>query len=420
MKTKVIWGLALAAIGALVTWIALNTYWEEVEVPMPLKDEAARNPFYAAQRFVEGLGATSVRDRIQVDVPEDGVVVLSSWHWSLVEGRRSRLEEWVEAGGRLVIDRSLIGGEDAFTRWSGISRRNPRLEDAERRRQRAEAERDEGADDTESSTDDESQEESEPSEEPSFLRPNAPCRKLTESTPPAAGQPSAADGLRLCVPSDGSYLMTTRDIAWSLRDDVGNQVLRVNIGKGSVTVINALPFRYRLFLEGDHARLLALAAQLRHGDEVHFLSEEEQASILTLMWVYGWPVVVLFLAWIGLALWRNSVRFGPLVAATDTARRSIAEQIRGTGQFVMRFGGGKALHAAAVRSLDEAAQARLSAYRRMPADERIEAVARLAGLDASALGPAVNHSGPRRPHELRQALALIETARRRILIGKGR
>lgn len=64
MKTKVIWGLALAAIGALVTWIALNTYWEEVEVPMPLKDEAARNPFYAAQRFVEGLGATSVRDRI--------------------------------------------------------------------------------------------------------------------------------------------------------------------------------------------------------------------------------------------------------------------------------------------------------------------------------------------------------------------
>jgi hypothetical protein len=163
-----------------------------------------------------------------------------------------------------------------------------------------------------------------------------------------------------------------------------------------------------------------LAAQLRHGDEVHFMSEEEHASILTLMWVYGWPVVLLSLAWIGFALWRNSVRFGPLVAETQTARRSLAEQIRGTGQFVMRFGAGKALHAAAVRALDEAAQRRISAYRRMPVDERIEAVARLVGLQASELGPAVNSSGPRRPHELRQALALIETARRRILIEKGR
>ncbi len=44
---------------------------------------------------------------------------------------------------------------------------------------------------------------------------------------------------------------------------------------------------------------------------MHFLSEEEQPSLITLMWIYGWPVVVLALALIGLALWRNSVRFGP-------------------------------------------------------------------------------------------------------------
>jgi hypothetical protein len=410
MKTKVVWVVVLLGIVIFVSWIASHTYWAEVEVPMPLKDEAARNPFYAAQRFVEKLGATSVRDRIQVDVPDDAVIVLSSWHWNLVDGRRSRMEEWVEAGGRLVIDRALIGGEDRFEEWSGISRRNPRMEEAERRRQRIEAGEDE----------EESDEEEEDPEPPSFLQREAECRELVESTPVAVGRASAVNRLKLCLPSDGSYVTTTRKVAWALRDEVGNQALRVNIGKGSVTVINSLPFRYRTFLEGDHARLLALAAQLRRGDEVHFMSEEEHASILTLMWVYGWPVVLLSLAWIGFALWRNSVRFGPLVAATDTARRSIAEQIRGTGQFVMRFGAGKALHAAAVRALDEAAQRRISAYRRMPVNERIEAVARLAGLDASALGPAVNHHGPRRPHELRQALALIETARRRILIEKGR
>jgi len=415
MKTKAIWAIVLIGIGIVVSWIASNTYWDEIEVPMPLKDEAARNPFYAAQRFVENLGATSVWDRIQVDVPEDGVIVLSSWHWNLVDGRRSRMEEWVEQGGRLVIDRGLIGGEARFEEWSGIKRRNPRMEEAERRRQRIEA----GEEDETSDEDGEDEEEEEP-KPPSILARNAECRTLTESKPAASYPAPAVDVLKLCAPSDGSYLATTRNVAWSMRDEVGNQVLRVNVGKGSVTVINAMPFRYRAFLDGDHAHLLALATQLRRGDEVHFMSEEEHPSILTLMWVYGWPVVLLSLAWIGFALWRNSVRFGPLVAATDPARRSIAEQIRGTGQFVMRFGGGKALHAAAVRALDEAAQRRICGYRRMPVNERIEAVSRLAGLDASMLGPAVNHSGPRRPHELRQALALIETARRRILIEKGR
>jgi hypothetical protein len=312
------------------------------------------------------------------------------------------------------MDRSLVGGEDLFEEWSGISRRNPRQEEAERRRQRAEA-----GDDEEESEDEEGDDEEEEPESLSFLK-QPECRRLTDTTPAAAGRSSTLARMEICVPSDGSYLTTTREVAWSLRDEAGTQVLRVNIGKGSVTLINALPFRYRAFLEGDHARLLALATQLRHGDEVHFMSEEEHASILTLMWVYGWPVVLLSVAWIGFALWRNSVRFGPLVAATDTARRSIAEQIRGTGQFVMRFGAGKALHAAAVRALDEAARRRISAYRRMPVNERIEAVARLSGLEASVLGPAIHHSGPRRPHELRQALALIETARRRILIEKGR
>ena len=74
---------------------------------------------------------------------------------------------------------------------------------------------------------------------------------------------------------------------------------------------------------------------------MHFLSEEEHSSILALMWYLGWPVVLLALALIALALWRNSVRFGPLVAVPEQARRSLAEQIRGTGLFVIRFGGGR-------------------------------------------------------------------------------
>ena len=43
--------------------------------------------------------------------PADSVIVLSAWHWNLSAGRREALERWVESGGRLVVDRTLVGGE---------------------------------------------------------------------------------------------------------------------------------------------------------------------------------------------------------------------------------------------------------------------------------------------------------------------
>jgi hypothetical protein len=383
--------IILGLVILLVAWIARNTYWSTTTIPTPLKNEAARNRFYGAQRLVEQLGAKSAWDRFLGKVSPNAAIVVSSWHWDLAEGRRSRMEQWVEAGGRLVLDRTLVGGQEQFERWSGITRHTPTEKEDEEEGDDPKAKRAER------------------------LAQLKECRVLHDATPGREGIDGAISSYELCADPDGTHLVTTRHIAYALKDDVGNQVLRVNIGKGSVTVVNGVPFLYRQFLEGDNAALLVAALQLRKNDEVHFLSEEEHPSLLTLMWVLGWPVVLLVLALIALALWRNSVRFGPLTAEPDQARRSLAEQIRGTGLFVMRFGGGKALHAAAVRALNEAAGRRIGAYSRLSAVERIDAVARLTGADASALGPAVNHGGGRRPHELRQAVAFIESVRRRLI-----
>src|SRR5581483_4844490 len=108
---------------ALAVWIARNTYWDEVEIPMPAQGEAASNPFYTQQHLVEALGAHSLWQRVPGAIPPpQGVLVLSNFNWSLIDVRRERIQKWVEAGGRLVIDRSVIGGEDELTRWTGISR----------------------------------------------------------------------------------------------------------------------------------------------------------------------------------------------------------------------------------------------------------------------------------------------------------
>jgi hypothetical protein len=175
------------------------------------------------------------------------------------------------------------------------------------------------------------------------------------------------------------------------------------------------PFGNRDLAEIDHGKLLVGATQLHRGDRIIFLSEHEHTSLLGLMWLHGAPVIVLGLIALAALLWRGGVRFGPLAAATDMARRSLAEQIRGTGQFTVRLGGGKALHAAAVRALHEAARRRIAHYESMSHADRVGAIAHRAGIDSETLAAAINHSGARRPSDLAHTVALLESARRKIL-----
>ena len=377
-KSVISWTVGLVLVTGIVYWIASNTEWVDVTVPMPPAGEAAENPFYAAGRFADALGARSIRDR-QLAVPgPDAVIVLAAWHWDLTESRRYALERWVESGGRLVVAGPLAGGADEFERWSGVRRRHR------------------------------------PPEAPTSER-DEPCHQVREEhigTPDAAPEPTPHT---ICDLDESSALETQRKSAWILRDHAGPQVIRVPVGRGWVTVINAEPFQYRNLLDGDHGWLFVAAARLRPGDEVHFLTEDDHPSLLALTWRYGAPAIVLAFAAIGLALWRNGARFGPLAEAPPAARRSLAEQIRGTGQFALRYGDGESLHEAAVRALTEAATRRIPGYAHLSPGDRAEALARITSFDRSAISAAVLHAGLRTEGELRGTLAFLENARREIL-----
>lgn len=383
--------VVIAFVLLVAAWAVANTEWGEVEIPTPLRGDAATNPFYAAQKLVETLGATSERREALGDTSPDAVVVLSSWGWDIDQARRGELERWVERGGRLVVDAALISGSDAFERWSGIARQR---------------------------------EEFDPAEEDPFQAPEIvePCDRFVAVHYDADGEFEESDDYELCAFDRASWLEAadsarTDDWLWSLElgQDGGVHGVRVGVGEGTVTLVNGVPFVYRELFDGDHGELLAAAVDLRVGDHVVFMSEADVASLLELIWRHGAPVVASLLLFIGLALWRGAMRFGPLVAPSERARRSLAEQILGTGRFAVRVGGGTALVTAARRALHEAATRRIAGYERLDGPAQAEAVAALAGVDARELASALGFQQSARPLELRTKLALLEAARRELV-----
>jgi hypothetical protein len=406
-KRWIISAALLGVVGLVGWWIANNTYWSEAVVPTPLRGEALNNPFYAAQKMAEALGATAERRQsLGTLSAHDSIVVLTNWHWSVIERRRKQLEAWVHAGGRLILDQSLVGGESELKTWSGLELTYPKDED--------------DADDEKEAAGDAG---SEPKDEDNFeLNSKYPssgrCGTLLASYSPKSSD--LRDSYSVCHMAWGSYISSSRPVFWALHNSDGMQASRIEIGAGSVTLLNAKPFGNRDLTQVDHSLLFVAITQLKRSDHVVFLSEEEHPGLLTLIWLNGKPVVLLAALLIAVALWRGAVRFGPLIAPTEIARRSLAEQIRGTGLFILRYGGSQTLHAAVLRAIDEAARHRVVNYSRLSSGERVAALARIATLDADKLGTAFHYSGNRSTHELQQTIATLETVRRALLQSNSR
>ena len=371
------YGLYLAVIGAFVYWIAAHTYWADQVVPGSPRGEALTDPFYAAERLARALGARASYQRLWRLPAPNAVVVMAYWDWDRSSTQRAQLQQWVQAGGRLVTDLNLLGRNDAFSDWSGIRRRYVKTVTAE-------------------------------------------CRAEEESGVSLWPASVRARRYELCGVHDDSFLASIRTPVWQVSDAYGVQALRIRVGHGSVTVVNGEAFTYRQLLQGTNALLFVAATQLRAGDETYFLSDEDHAPLLALAWRLGGPVVVLLSAALALGLWRVAPRFGPTMASPESARRSLAEQIRGTGQFLLSVGDGQALHAATARALFAAAARRIAAFSRLSSTERVSRLAAETGFSASALAAAINYSGAHRANELRSAIALLETARREILRNNNR
>lgn len=379
--------LLLAALLALCVWIARNTYWEEISVPSQPRGEAATNPYYGVEHLAASLGLhTRAVASLGILPRRDGVLLLDTLNLrSVPPSEILALEHWVDSGGRLILAGHVLAASAELRRWTGIKFGPARLPAT-------------GS-----------------AKPPGTTRVAAVRKDCPPMQVSVDGAPTGED-LRVCDVWVGNGYSSERTPAWDLTDAAGIQVLRVGMGRGSVTVIGpAQLYANTGLFQHQHARVFIESAALLRGDELWIFAPNRAESLLALLWRLGAPALACFGLAIACSIWRSFPRFGPLVPAAPIARRSLGEQIRASARFAWRSRSLDALHAAAVRGVEESARREIVAYDRLDPEQRIAVIAARAGVAPMLLAAAMRPSEGSGPHAARSAIALLEQARRRLL-----
>lgn len=393
-RTHVLNALIAVVVGAAAVWIVRHTEWVDVEVPLRQHADVARDKHYALKQIVKRLGGTVVAPQNLDRLPPPGAtLVLGTWQWNAFPEREQALRQWVEAGGHLVVeDWSRDRGLDwlPIERVSKFSATRP--------------------------ADAPPAPPVQPSSPRGSKKSDRVCWELIESetTPqPAYGTPRS---YTMCSNST-SFYRTRVPIVWSLDGPRGPEVVRVAVGRGSVTALSQMLSDNRQIVNSDHALVFIAALRLASGGEVWLADSESRPPLLTAIWQAGAPAVLLGALLVALLLWRGAVRFGPPVASTPPARRSVAEQIRGTAGFIFQRDRA-ALHRAQLRALEATARGSIAHHDRLDRRSRAKAIAQATALDADALAQAMDPALKRPRRELLATLTLLETALRRLKLNR--
>jgi hypothetical protein len=375
------WSQLLVAVilAAAAVWIATHTYWDYVTVDNPPQGEAVGNRYYAFEKLTQRFAIHTRQVPTLRTLPAaDGVLLVDDLRGALSD--IDALERWVAGGGRLLVSPGALLSNPRLQSWSGMGRASPRYEDEDGAPRRA-------------------------------AGPDDDCAPYSERL---AGR-ETGKSLRACLGTMRVAFSSMRTPAWSLSNGYGFQMLRIDIGKGSIAVIACeCLMGNRSLLRGDHARIVFDSIPLRSGDHVDILNPVSAESLLSLLWRLAAAAIVCALVAVGLTIWRNLPRFGRIAVPPPPLRRSLAEQIRATARFAWRTRRLASLRRAERQALTRSACRRLAFYERMSGPQRIDALAARTGLDIGVLRDALKDDSDGGAESQRAAIMLLEKVRRQL------
>lgn len=360
----------------------MHTYWDYAMVDNPPQGEAVRNRYYTFEKLAQRFAIhTRLVPTLRTLPAVDSVLLVDDLRGAPLHV--DALEEWVAGGGRLLVSPGALLSNAKLRAWSGIGRASPGPADED------------GA----------------PGAPRRATGPDADCALYSERL---AGS-DTGKSLRACLGSMRVAFSSMRTPAWSLSNGYGFQMLRVNIGKGSVAVIACeCLMGNKSLLRGDHARIVFDSIPLRLGDHVDILNPMSAQSLPALLWRLAAAAIVCGLAAVGLAIWRNLPRFGRIAVPPPPLRRSLAEQIRATARFAWRTRRLASLRRAERQAVTQLACRRLAFYERMDGGQRIGALAARTGLDSGVLRDALSENPDGGAELQRAAIVVLEKVRRQL------
>lgn len=379
-RARVFNTLGLALLLGLGVYIARHTYWTEVSVPNPPQGEAAEDEYYATKQLLARFGIHTGQIVSLRGLPTpDQVLLVPDVDDEVVKEHLEVLERWVENGGRLIVPARSIWASGEIQSWSGIA---PSAHEPPENEEK---------------------------------KPQDACGPFTVRVD---GKPTG-ETLRACGRNSEFAFDSRRLPSWSLSTERGMQMLRVPIGRGSLTVLDCeCTLLNRRILQHDHARILFAAAPLYRGDRFVFLDPEKAESLLAMLWRLAAPAMLALATTLALLIWRNWPRFGPLEPTVAPVRRSLAEQIRANARFAWRTRQLASLRNVMRRALERAARHRIAAYSRLDGEQRFAALAARTGYPADTLRDALEETVDGDAQAQSAAIDLLERARRALETGR--
>jgi hypothetical protein len=284
--------LILGLLGGL--WFLKNFEQHSEAVRSGYSDAARRNPWLAAERFLQRLGlqveSLSGREYLLSPPPESGVLLVRDLGPSLPPARQQALLEWVAAGSHLIVSLTRLPATDepnnALLAHLGVSLHELELSE-----------------------------------------------QVDPAEPVRVQLPGAEESIQVAFDPTRSLHLEDATADWQVPANSGYHLLHFRHGVGAITLLSDNRFFSNSEIDGlDHAFLLANLVQ--DAPRGWLLYSSQMPSLPSLIWQYAPYACISFCLLILAWLWYLTERTGPMLLPLHVQRRDLLEHLQAGAEFL--------------------------------------------------------------------------------------
>lgn len=385
--------------------------------------KARQNSMLAAELYLQrqGVDAESLHSFSQFEEmpsPHHSIVMMGS-RLSLGERQNERLLDWIHAGGHFITTAEFYeeGDEDAetdllsqfgaFQEYPPDQMNEVLYHDVEEN----------GSGDTEQETSDNTQDMPIP-----FLDEENPlnvestkrdyCASEEEYTPTAIPFEGVAQPLQVTF-SPESTLIDESETANYAASEFGIHLLQYRPEQGLLTVLSDgdLWTNHHICFY-DNAYLLWLLT--KNSSKVWLLYRNDSPSLLALLWKHAPYVLISLSLLLGLVIWKNSFRFGPVIPDKKAERRQLMEHIEACGHFFWRHHHTALYISQLQQEIEERVQWHHRDYTHLSPTQKQERLSQLSQLDSEAITFAFKPPTQLKKNEFLRVIQSLQTIRKKL------